>query len=1121
MRCNSVLCATVLLVCSASSSAQINTGKISGFVTDSSGAVIAGVPVTAANDETGAVTRAETSDSGEYLMNFLVPGTYHVGVEKPGFQKEVQSHVIVNAGGTNRIDFSLRVGNAGQTIEVLANSINVSTETSELSQTFSHQDLDTLPNLDRNPLYQMNLIPGANNDAGSGNYGTNGGENGSAVGQSRPQLASIGGVDANANSVYIDGVPNREPQNAYISLTPAIEGVQEVQVYTGKYNAEFGFSGSAVVNITTKSGGNELHGAAFEFLRNEATDALNYFAGGAPKTPFRRNQFGGALGGAILKNKLFFFADYQGTLVKTSAPKFTTAPTAKMLAGDFSELYVPGSVDDAGNTYGQIYDPYTRVFDAQGNVVSATPFAGNIIPSNRWDSSAAAMNAVKVFGVANLPGISQNLRYLGNNNQTAHQADGRLDFVRTSRDKIFFRYSVLDSTNDSSTNVNQFFQDGSVDSKTFDQNMQASDLFNLSATKMNELRLAFNRSNVRTSNKSLTQNWNNTFGIPNGNLGDAGTQGLAEFNMQGVPSVNGASAIAQPDWVGYIVSNTIAATDNFTWIKARHVIKVGTNINHIVDVSADTIGGDNPRGAFAFSEAMTSYDGVGYNGGGDPSKALAVQPIGYASFLLGTMTSSARAHFIKGAPYQSYWQNAWYAQDDFKILPSLTLNFGLRYDLISRPIERSNRESNWDTRTNQLVVGSSRNRSPALGLDKNDWGPRVGFAWSPDHGKTSIRGGYGISYWMAYWSGPLTILGLTYPNYAKEVFLTPNNLTPSLQLSQNGLPLANPQYDSAGNLIIPAGALIRGAEYNWKNQRVDQKSLNIEREIRPGMILDIGYLGVRGLHNNHSTNINQAPPVPQGTDYSTARPLYSLYPQLGDIPISESIASSWYDALTVRFAANIKKSVTINASYAHGRNFTTGNNLDQTNINQYYGPTQQDIAHILNAQFRAELPFGHGRRFLGNANRFVDAVLGGWEYSGLLHIRSGTRFDVSSGDTTSLNNGLTNRADRVGNGQLSHPTVEQWFDTTAFVIHTTAMTYGTSGINPLHSDGQQQLDSSLSKTFRLTERHQIQFRTDVFNTFNHPNFAAPDAGVGDGAEGQVSSTSVDNRRLQFALRYSF
>ncbi len=1116
MQRHGLLCAIVLLVGSPLCLAQINTGKMSGFVTDSSGAVITNVPVTATNDGTGVVTQTTTLDNGEYLINFLVPGTYHVDVEKQGFQKAVRTNVVVDAGGTNRVDFTLLVGDTGQTVEVQANTINVATESSELSQTFSHQELDALPNLDRNPLYQMNLIPGANNEVGSGNYGTNGGENGSAVGQTRPQLASIGGVDSNANSVYVDGVPNREPQNAYISVTPPIEGVQEVEVYTGKYNAEFGFSGSAVVNITTRSGSNQFHGAAFEFLRNEATDALNYFAVGVPKTPFRKNQFGGAIGGPILKDKLFFFADYQGSLLYSSSPAFTTAPTSRMLTGDFSELYVPGQVDDAGNTYGQVYDPNTRAVDSNGNVIGATPFAGNIIPQSRWDSSSTLMNSAKIFGVANLPGISQNLQYLYNNHQSAHQADARLDYNPTSVDRIFFRYTVLDAVNDNTTNVNLFFQSGNADSKTLNQNMLFSDFHNFGVTKMNEFRLAFNRSNVRTSTKGLSEAWNNTFGIPNGNLAnDPSTKGLAEFYMPGVPAIN------EPDWVGYIVSNTVSVADNFSWTRGKHLIKAGTNINYVVDVSADVIGGDDPRGSLTFSEAMTSYDGVGYNGGGDPSSALAVQPIAYPSFLLGTMTSSARAHFTAGAPYQTYWQNAWYAQDDFKILPSLTLNLGLRYDLTSRPIERHNRQSNWDTRTNQLVVASSSNRSPALGLDTSDWGPRVGFAWSPDHGKTSIRSGYGISYWMAYWAGPLTIEGLTYPNYAKQALLTPNSLSPTLQLSRDGLPLANAEYDNSGKLVIPANALIRGVEYGWRNQRVDQATLNIEREIRPGMIVDVGYLNVRGLHNLHSININQAPPTAPGTDYNAERPLINEYPQLGDIPISRSIAGTWYDALTVRFAGNIRKSTFINAGYAHGRNFANGYNLDPANINQYYGPTQQDIAHIFNAQLRQDLPFGRGQRFLGNANRVVDALLGGWQYSSLIHVRSGTRFDVIANDSTSLNNGQTNRPDRVGNGKINNPTVSKWFDTNAFVIHTTPMTYGTSGVNPLHADGEQQLDSSLSKTFHLTERQQVLFRTDVFNTFNHPNFAAPDNVVGDSAEGQVSSTAIDNRRLQVALRYSF
>src|SRR5258708_3166897 len=283
----------------------------------------------------------------------------------------------------------------------------------------------------------MNLIPGANNDVGSGNYGTNGGENGSAVGLTRPQLASIGGVDANANTIYIEGVFNRETQNAYIGRTPPIEGIQEVQVFTGKYNAEYGFSGSAVVNIVTKSGTNQFHAALFEFLRNNATDALNYFA--SSTTPFRRNQFGRAVGGPVLKDKMLFFADYQGTQFSQSNPEFTTAPTAKMITGDFSELYDATQPNDsAGNEYGQIYDPFTRTFDSAGNVTGATPFTGNVIPSVQWDSAAGKMNAAKIFGVANLPAISNNLRSLGSIKQSVEQMDPRLAYDLSESNPAFF-----------------------------------------------------------------------------------------------------------------------------------------------------------------------------------------------------------------------------------------------------------------------------------------------------------------------------------------------------------------------------------------------------------------------------------------------------------------------------------------------------------------------------------------------------------------------------------------------------------------------------------------------------------------------------------------------------------
>ena len=1089
------------LIIAPPSKAQINTGRITGNVLDASGGAMAEATVRAISEETGVVTTTRSAGAGDYLLNFLVPGRYHVEAEKAGFRKAVQLGAVVNAGGVTRIDFSMPVGEVRQSVEVAANPLLVATETSELSQTFSKTDLDRLPNLDRNPLFQMNLMPGANNGRGSGNYGTNGGENGSAVGETRPQIASLGGVNANANSVFIEGIFNREPQNAYIGVAPPIEGVQEVQVYTGKYNAEYGFSGSAVVNVVTRSGGNELHGSAFEYLRNDALNARNFFSAG--KTPFHRNQFGGSLGGPIRKNKLFFFGDYQATYQVSSSSAFTSVPSDRMYNGDFSELYaVKQGTDGAGNPYGQLYDPATRQFNAQGKVMAATPFAANIIPRSRWDPVALKMNDAFLWGKANRPGIENNLYYFNRSRQVPHQADGRVDYNVSSKDRFFYRYSVLNATLDNSTDVNQFFQNG-ADSATLNQNMQLTHLRTFSPTKMNELRLGYSRTNVQTSNKSMDKDWNNFFGLKNGNLGDPITRGIVEFDLAPL------HGIGKPDWVAFIISNTISLTENFTWVKGRHNMKFGGNFNWVEDTSADTIGGDDPRGRISFNQAMTSYDGDAPN-------------FAYPAFLLGVPTSSARARFVKGWPYQTFWQNAWYAQDDFKVLPSLTLNLGLRYELSTRPVERYNRQSNWDTRTNTLAVATKDDRSPALQLDKKDWGPRAGFAWTPDRGKTSLRGGYGISYWQAYWSGPLTILGLSYPNYVKQAFQSANSLLPTLSLAGDGIPVSTAQYDPQGNLLIPSNALVNGTDYNWRNQRVDQYSFNVEREIRSGMLLDIGYLGVHGRNNNHSRNINLAPPGPANVDFNLRRPLHDSYPNLRDIPVYFSEAESFYDALTARFTANVTKYLHVHATYAHGRNFANGNNINPGDLNQYYGPTDQDIAHIFNAAVSFEMPVGRGRAVLGDMPRWMDAVIGGWEYSGFIFMRSGTRFGVNA-SASLLNNGQSNRPDRIKDGNLpkSQRTLQRWYDTSAFVNHLEPQTYGTAGTDPLLADGEQQLDSSIFKKFRLTERQWLQFRADLFNTFNHPNFNPPSATVGSGSNGRVTATSVESRQIQFGLRLFF
>ena len=255
-------------------------------------------------------------------------------------------------------------------------------------------------------------------------------------------------------------------------------------------------------------------------------------------------------------------------------------------------------------------------------------------------------------------------------------------------------------------------------------------------------------------------------------------------------------------------------------------------------------------------------------------------------------------------------------------------------------MERYNRQANWDDRSNTLVVATKDNRSPAMQLDLKNWGPRFGLAWSPDHGKTSVRGGYGISYWQGYWNGPLTILGLTYPSYVKQAFVSAGSLLPTISFSGDGIPVSMPAYDSQNKLLIPDGALVNGIDYNWRSQRVDQYSFNVEREIKKGILLDVGYLGVTGRNNNHVRNINQAPPGPANVDFNTRRPLYSAYPNLGDIPVTYAEAGSYYDALTARVTGNVGRYLHVYATYAHGRNFSNGNNINPTDLNQYYGPTR-------------------------------------------------------------------------------------------------------------------------------------------------------------------------------------
>jgi hypothetical protein len=1096
----------------------MNSGTIAGFVSDPSGASIPEAAIVATDVATHTATRAVTLPDGNYLLNYLVPGTYEIQISKSGFITSVETNVEVTAGHTVRLDFKLTVGQVQQSVQVQANAVAVDTENSEEKYTFGSTTLEALPNIDRNPLFQLNLMPGASNGPSTGNFGTNGGEDGSAVGLTNPQLAAFGGMDANANTIYIEGIPAREPQNGYIGLVPPEDDVEELDVYTGKFDAEYGFSASGVINVVTKSGTNKFHGDAFEYLENDKLNAIPFFATSA--TPFKRNQFGGSVGGPIMKDKLFFFANFQRTPDLQANPVIASAPDALMYGGNFSELYDPSQgTDAAGNTYGQLYNPYTRVFDAQGNQVSVQPFSGNIIPPSLWDPVAKNMAAAQVFGLANRPGIANNFYYLNDIRQYSNQGDGRVDYSVSDTTKMFFRYSALGASLTNPPTVNPFIEN-SANSNTYNQNMGFTLSHSFSTSQMNEIRLGYNRTNVNTSNNTLGKPYNDLFGIPNGNPAGAGTEtGLAEF-----VGVGPYSTLSQPDWIAFIVSNTLSLSDSFTWVKGKHTLKFGAMINHVEDTSADTIGGDDPRGGFYFSPSTTSYNG-------------SAADFAFPAFLLGTPVESARTQFDYGFPYQTYWEEGYYAQDDIHVTRSFSLNLGLRWEYWTLPVERFNRQSNWNTQTNVLAVASGSDRSPGVNPDHGDIEPRIGFAWSPDHGKTSIRGGWGISYWQNYWGfspngvdnggggaqSLLTVLGATYPYYVRQEFLTPNSLTPSLTITGNGLPAALAEKNGQGAFVIPPGQFIRGVAHNWKNQKVSQYSLDIQRQLTSKLMVDLGYIGVYGGNNPVTININQAPPSTiNGINYNINRPLYSEYPNLFDIPISESISSSSYNALTATVRGSVGKNLLVFGTFAYSRTFSNGFNINPLAINQYYGPTQADIPIIFNAQIEYQLPFGHGQTHFSNAGPLLNGVIGGWGTSAFLSFHGGPPFTVNS-PTSLLNNGQSNRPDIVGgcNPNLSNRTLTEWFNTSCFANDLVPGTYGSEGTNVVRADGLQQVNFSIFKNFSFAERLNLQFRADFQNLFNHPNYGLPDLTVGDPAMGSVTSASVNARIIQLGLKLSF
>jgi hypothetical protein len=1076
---------------------QAVSGTILGTVTDSSGGVIGNAKVTIVNEGTS-LTRTVTADpNGEYTAPSLPPGRYTVMTEMPGFKALALSNIDLGVDQRVRIDLKLEVGAMTESVSIRAETPLVQTSSSELGTTVTDQEIEALPlngrnfvNLTRTVPGVLRGIPGANID-GAGSLAWRASASFSANGQ-RPR----------DNNYMLDGVDNNETWLQTVVVFPSVDALDEFKLQTSTYSAEFGRSLGGVVNLQIKSGTNAMRGSAFEFHRDDAFDANNFFnnRAGRSKPDFQQNQFGGTLGGPIFKDRTFFFADYQGHRENQGQTFLSTVPTLAMRAGDFSELSRV------------IYDPAT-----------GQPFPGNRIPADRIDS--VARNVLdQLYPEPNTAGTRQSNgqvidNYLINpiKHRQDNQFDVKIDHNLTSANRFFTRYSyqkthrIQPATLEHGDAGATF---GAGDGNVKAQGLAFNDTHTLSMNWLNEFRFGWSSVKFLMTPIDYGKNPAEAVDIPGINLNQA-TSAMTQLTFQNIRNLGANSN--QPLITN---QNDFQIFDNVTWIKGRHTLKSGGSITLR---SREILNADTIVGVFNFNNNMTS------NCAGQGPGCTVNSNTGFdvASFMLGLVNSKNRNLFDANTYTEKRPEYSLYVQDDFRTTSRLTLNLGLRWDVYPPWIEINDRQSNFDETTGQFVVASDDAVIAGVHVgrylqtySKRDVGPRFGFAYDVNgNGRTVVRGGFGV-----FWN--FTPGGTSSSKAQNPPFLQSTSLTPSPTsygtnlLLRDGLP-PPPGVDPNR----PASGSTRSIfDINFRDAYARQWNLNVQRSLATNYMVEIAYVGSQGRQMLLKGDPNQAPPVVGVTDANVNRPYRQLAPALRTIGQVQSTGTLDYNALLVKFQRRFANNFSFLNSYTWGKaidlNSDNDGNVTLTNVYdpQYNrGPADYDIKHTFSSSWVYELPWAREKAY------------GGWQVSGILLLRSGLPLTVTTAQGVQ-STGTGNRPNRICDGDLPNPTIDRWFDTSCFVPTADITgTYGDAGRGIIRGPGSFNIDASLIKNTRLG-RYNTEVRIEAFNLLNHPQFGNPNTTIGNAAVGTISTMlsnpscslcGTTERQIQLALKVRF
>ncbi|SPF48058.1 conserved exported hypothetical protein [Candidatus Sulfopaludibacter sp. SbA4] len=1086
-----LLVATAFLCIALAGFAQsTNSSDLRGTVTDSTGAVIPGAKVTILNSETGVTTELTTNDAGIYDAVSIRPGKYKITFSKEGFGKLVREEVTLDVGVLS-IDAQLTVGASQQQIEVTAEAPLLKTDTPEQSETLRTQVMAQLPNIGQDWQNFEKVLPGfqnANNANGA---------------------MSINGNMPNYFNIMADGGSVMLPHSDNFDVA-IFETVQEVQIQTSTFSAQYGIGG-AVFNQISKGGTNQWHGAAYEYLRNNFFNSRNTFS---PSVSLSRwDNFGASVGGPTIKNKMFFYFNVDKVINNGGSYPFSSFPTALARAGNFSDT---GS-NKLTSYQNLIYDPLTTVSTGP-SAFSRTPFPNNTIPTSRFSPVAVAAESLwptPNLGVPNqvsnnyqtfVPSVSPFLKFFGRIDYNISDSN-RLTFSITERDNPGIGYS-----SNCPSGCNPF----DIDSR----NIQVSDVWTLKPTIVNEFRMAYTRQGNWYTPQSFGEGYPSKLGI-NYAVADV----LPSLSVSG--PVGGTSI--GPGTNAIYAEDSLQPSDVVTLIKGKHILHFGGELLDFRDNS--TPWGNINAASLTFSGAFTRS---GYN--------VTSSGLGYADFLLGAVANwSAGYTPITGARQKDPQV---FAQDDFKVLPNLTVNLGLRFERQAGWHEVANRLGGFDPTLQNPLSGNlgamwfaSANGRQNEMEGVNVWLPRVGFAWSPA-AKWSVRGGFGI--YSLPWSidtysggemgfGTLSSGSISNTDQMTPLFYAQSNAPPIFV--QNGcvpgtgcyvLASHDPSgYNGQGVNFVPRHIPV-GKNYEW--------SFSAQREFGSGMVVELAYVGNHGSGLPYPVNINQ---IPQASLGLLPVQNYRPYPQYSAINGNYFDAYSNYDSMQLSFQKRFAHGFSLNTNYvwskmlsnydSSGWGSRNGTNTIQNSYarNTTYSLSNFDVPQNWKGSVVYALPFGKGQKFL-NSGGIADAFLGGWQVSSLFLYQSGNVFTAQM-NSNNTNSQANSQYPNVVPGVPLYPankTAAEWFNPAAFSAPA-QYTYGNAGRNILRGPRYSDVDFSAAKTVRIMERAQIQFRFDATNALNHTSLGIPNSSIGGSTVGQITGAQLSSRTLQLGARLSF